>query len=556
MKNLIKYSILFLLMASIWTCQKEPFLDEPDPAAQELDLRASQMTTTIQSYPFFESFETNFANDRNFLPNWWSSSIGSEHIGQYSGYGKTGTHALFLMPEEEEVPVSARLFLDLSGETNTFPFVKFWVASRKNGQSDDLKKTRLSVSISTDGGRSFDYGVKIGPLQGFDNKDAGFSSFVYPIPPIAFGKSEVIVQFSARTGGGPHLPAILLLDDVEVKVPTSDNYPPFILGEIRPLSPQTIQVLFNEPLLPESATNVRNYRLYWPDDDHGGTSTSGILPRVTRAALINNGYGVRLSLSPALSQGDYYGLQINNIYDLNGNRDNYEAEELVYNNLKKGDLLISEVFFADPSSARAKNRLQFVEIYNPTNKVIPLGGLRIKGAISAHGMPNVKLAPGDFWVITRNASAFRRTFGFSAWEWKGSWIQENPEDGETQSLYIQDTDHHDPNYVDIVSMNFAGSWSSLVRKGYSIELCAPYENNASASNWHLASKDYQPYNYVNGSQFSIYATPGKGPMVEISCGDGVLVNHKSGSHWNQICVDRNDLRAHLAHGDWLAGCED
>lgn len=551
MKKIWNAILILLLVSLVWDCRKDEFVEELRTDNPELAARAAACKEPVTVYPFTEDFDTPFnPGSAYFLEHWWGNGISTGLLQQTSEMSHSPPYSLLFAPEEEEAAAVAQLSLDLSGKDYTY--LDFQLATLENGGA---KRTRLSVSVSINGG-PFSFGTKIGPKRGYENRTTDFDEKRHPLPAVANGQPCVKVRFNAKTGGGPHEPVRLLIDDVEVNQADRDIFEPYIIGEVRPSNTRTIEIKFSEPLLPSSAENERNYNFFWPDEDPHGepyVQEEGFLPRVSRATLTDGGHTVRLQVSPALEVGAYYGMDIKNIEDLCGNAADFEIEELAYNVPAPGDLMITEVFFADPSSARSVHKLQFVEIYNPTNKAVPLGGLRIKGAISAHNMPNVKLGPGEFWVITRNAEAFEQTFSFPAWEWKGSWIQQEPEDMEPQVLFIQGTDHHGAPLVDYVSMDFNdGRWAALNRDGYAVELGTPTGDNNQPENWMLAEPP-EPF-YYTASRYPIYATPGTGPMAEIACGEngeGVAVYHKSGRRWVHICIDREDLADHLAHGDWL-----
>lgn len=194
---------------------------------------------------------------------------------------------------------------------------------------------------------------------------------------------------------------------------------------------------------------------------------------------------------------------------------------------------------------------------------MPLGGLRIKGAISAHNMPNEKIYPGEFWVVTRNAEAFKQTFGLEAWEWKGSWIQyaesHEGEPLEEQELFIQTTDRHGAAYVDHIRFDLAGSWKELNKPGYSMELCNFSSPNGLVDDWALAREQNPPYVYHHGSDsYTINATPYQPRTGSTTCGrrgDKVVVCHQTPKGYIDLCIDPQDLPDHLAHGDLEGSCQ-
>lgn len=472
----------------------------------------------INTYPYTESFEDPFTMGHSvyFLPNWWGNFVAVDSMGQYDGFAQAGTHSLYMIPEGEEFKTIAQVNLDLSERFNNI--AEFWVASRKNGESEDQKRVKLNVAISTNGGTTFPFVTRFGPHEGFPNENTAFQKFTFVFPPTTNDQSQVVLRFIGKSGGGPHLPGILLLDDVTVFQAEEDIFPPYLVGEelsIKTASALTIP--FSEPLQPDSALLLSHYNFQWPEEEDGTPIVGeGPLPQIAAIALSSEGNSVTLTLDSPLSIGETYALEMYNITDLNENAaDTLLIDAIVFNIPKPGSLVFSEILFADPSPSFPKEKLQFIELYNPTNEVVPLGGLRIKGAVSAHNLPNIKLQPGEYWVATRNAESYYATFGIPAWEWKGSWIEYDSEEGEElepQSLYIQSTDRHSGELVDSIGFDFNDAdWLALKKLGYSIEVCNKLSDNTNVVNWSLVDDNKEPFIYIfDGYQYSIYATPGMG----------------------------------------------
>ncbi|MCU0358222.1 MAG: lamin tail domain-containing protein, partial [Cyclobacteriaceae bacterium] len=285
-------------------------------------------------------------------------------------------------------------------------YTEFWVASRKNGLPEDQKRVKLNVGVSLDGGKTFPFVKGIGPHEGFPNANTAFEKFMFVFPPAANGQANVVLRFLTKSSGGPHRPATLLLDDIDIIQAPSDIFPPYIMGNELPISGLTkLTIPFSEPLLPSVALNPANYQFLWPVEDHDTPVTGeGPLPRVAAVLLSPDGYTATLTLNPPMLVGETYLLEMYAMTDLNGNTAaTLSVDGIVYNEPAPGTLVFSEVLFADPSRANPKTKLQYVEIFNASTDIVPLGGLRIKGAIAAHNLPNVKLKPGEFWVATRNA---------------------------------------------------------------------------------------------------------------------------------------------------------
>ncbi len=473
------------------------------------------MYAQVSSYPYTQSFEEPFVYGHkvHFLPDWWGNYIVPDTMGQYDAFAHSGGHSLFMRPEGEEFKTMIQVALDLSSATNTY--AEFYVATRKNGLPEDEKRVKLNASVSIDGGLTFPYVAHFGPHEGFPNTNSDFEKFVFVFPPATNNQANVVLRFIGKSGGGPHRPAILLLDDITVMQAEADTFAPYMMGNELTISvTNSLKIPFSEPLLPDSVLRLANYAFTWPVHEDGTILIGdGPLPQVTGVQLTSNGYTAMLTLDPPLSIGETYALEIHNVADLNGNiADLIAVDKIVFNEPAPGSLVFSEVLFADPSSVYPKGKLQFVEIYNPTDKIVPLGGLRIKGAISAHDLPNVKLKPGEYWVATRNAVSYLATFGKEAWEWKGSWIEYEAEEDKTlepQMLFIQTTNRHGGQLVDSISFDFNDPlWAALNKPGYSMEVCDPKSDRRDPANWSLVN-DTEPYFYTaDQTAYLIYASPG------------------------------------------------
>lgn len=477
---------------------------------------AGSMQAQVNTYPYMQSFETPFTYGKSiyFIPNWWGNYVALDTMGQFDTFAHSGTHSLYMLPEGEEFKTTAQVKLDLTHAANTY--TEIWVASRKNGLPEDQKRVKLNVSISINGGATFPYVKGLGPHEGFQNADTDFEKFVFVFPPITNHQADVVLRFVAKSGGGPHLPGKLLIDDVTVIQADTDIFSPYIMGdELSITVNNSLKIPFSEPLLSTSTLNPINYKFTWPVDEDGTpVMGDGPLPHVSTITLSSDGYVATLTLDPPLSVGETYNLEMDNVTDLNGNvADLLTLDGIVYNVPPPGSLVFSEVLFNDPSSTYPKGKLQFVELYNPTSSIVPLGGLRIKGSIAAHDLPNIKLKPGEYWVATRNAESYHTTFGRTAWEWKGSWIEYESEEGESiepQTLYIQTTNRHGGQLVDSIGFDFSDpNWIALNKPGYSIEVCNNLSDNLNPASWSLSNDNRDPYLYnSDGSDYAIYASPG------------------------------------------------
>jgi len=182
----------------------------------------------VSSFPYDEGFSAQFNPDAEvFLPNWRWNRGASGQLFQFNWQGRSDMFSLAMLPDGK-APVYADVYLNLSGKSNTF--MGFWVASLKNGGARDLQRSYMSVSISTNDGKSFGFETPIGPANGFENQTTTYQYFQYPFPPVTDNRDKVVVRFSVWSEGGPQQPAIILLDDIQIAQAPKSATPPFIVS--------------------------------------------------------------------------------------------------------------------------------------------------------------------------------------------------------------------------------------------------------------------------------------------------------------------------------------
>lgn len=148
------------------------------------------------------------------------------------------------------------------------------------------------------------------------------------------------------------------LDDVYIGNPILDLQAPILL-QASVISPNQVDVLFNEALSPTSANEVANY---------------AILPFNSFVAAQQDNVNqalVHLTTMFPLTNGNSYSIMTANLSDLVGNTSGNQAasfDYLVADTAEKGDVIITE-FFADPTPVIGLPEVEYVEIFNKTGKV-------------------------------------------------------------------------------------------------------------------------------------------------------------------------------------------
>ncbi len=250
----------------------------------------------------------------------------------------------------------------------------------------------------------------------------------------------------------------------------TDTQPP-MLQELQTVSPQELTLQFSEPLQPERAQQIRNYTL-----------NGSINPLI--AELVEP-VKVRLVFSQNFRSGTNE-LRISNLQDLYGNA----IAEPVLANFSftppavlpgYNELLITEIM-ADESPAVGLPPQEYIELYNPTDKVLRLQGVKYSDATSTATFPDVQLLPQEYAVVVPNSqvtnfSEYGRVIGISNFPSLNN-------SGELLQL-------RQPNGKLIYAVNYADTWyknSSKRDGGWSLEMIDVHNPCAGMENW-TASED-------------------------------------------------------------------
>ncbi len=223
-----------------------------------------------------------------------------------------------------------------------------------------------------------------------------------------------------------------------------DTTPPALLGVTPNATADTLRVRFSEPLDPASVT---------PDDFRildGATS-------VTPAAVATQDTLVLLTVAPPLPTGSYT-LDVTDVADLRGNvltRASRPFDVFRPDPPKPGEIVVNEIFYAPPDAD-----LEFVELYNRSEKTFDLRGFRLADArlepVPITGAVT-RVNPGDYVVLVRNAAVFAEAFPGVAAHSVAPWPALN-DGGDAVVLYYGETT------IDAVA--YAADWG---RPGVSLE---------------------------------------------------------------------------------------
>ncbi|WP_158010183.1 lamin tail domain-containing protein [Hymenobacter glacialis] len=267
----------------------------------------------------------------------------------------------------------------------------------------------------------------------------------------------------------------------------TDATAPLLLRAV-PASARLVDVAFNEALNVASASNLANYRLQ-----------SGAVPTAAQV-LPNNPAVVRLAFGADFAATNV--LEVRNVADLYGNlaagplQTTFAGAAVPPATPQVGELLITEIF-ADETPQVGLPLSEYIEIYNRSNRVISLGGVRLSkpGSTSAAILPDTaKLLPGQYAIVCGSTrvlqfATYGKVYGptnFPSLNNGGDQLILRGRDGRT-----------------LFEVSYSDAWYGDAKKkdgGWSLEMVDTNNYCAGASNW-------------TASTAAIGGTPGKANSV-------------------------------------------
>lgn len=271
------------------------------------------------------------------------------------------------------------------------------------------------------------------------------------------------------------------LDDVYAGDEIVDTDPP-VMTSVQVIDANNIDVLFSETITTVSAETTGNYELL-PANSIADASLDGTNPAL-----------VHLQLIQPLSNGNTYTLTSSDIEDLNGNTSVSQSLNFTYLIAEipaPGDVIINE-FMADPSPVVGLPEVEFVEIYNVSNKIFNTTGWKLGDNSTFGTILSGWLLPGEFIVLCPAASVaeFPNAVGVTSFPSLNN---------STDDIVITDN-----NGVQLDKITYTLDWYQDAAKkdgGWTIERINPVAPCSGASNW-KASVD--PGGGTPGTQNSVY----------------------------------------------------
>lgn len=241
-----------------------------------------------------------------------------------------------------------------------------------------------------------------------------------------------------------------------------DTEPPTALT-VRALSSMSVEVQFDEPVEPITATTTTNYFI-----------SGGIGNPVEVVHDESTPARVRLDLASPMTGPAYYSLSVDNVEDLHGNAMSEQTLLFFFGDPEppaEHELIINEIMYA-PSDLASN---EWIELLNISEKVFDLSEFTLSNSSNTSSITQdpYLLAPGEYVVLIRNESAFA-----------GRWPS------VTNGLAVASFPAL-RNTGDLVAISYAGmavdtvsylpSWGG--QQGVSLERRSPEGPSQTPSNW-------------------------------------------------------------------------
>ncbi|RYM35494.1 hypothetical protein ERX46_00450 [Brumimicrobium glaciale] len=175
-----------------------------------------------------------------------------------------------------------------------------------------------------------------------------------------------------------------------------DNIPPTITS-VTAISSTELEVIFDEGMDQTTGENVVNYAV-----DNGVGNPTSVQQDATNLGFFT------LTFTVPFNVGDLYTLTVSNAEDVAGNAMSTQSETFQYVIAQTpvfGDIIINE-FLPDESPVVGLPEVEFVELYNRSNKYFNLNGWKLSDNSSSGTIQDVWLLPGEYLIlVTTNGLA-------------------------------------------------------------------------------------------------------------------------------------------------------
>lgn len=414
-------------------------------AGQELQLSntvaASSYLSTPHNLSSLDNKQWELLVRQTFSPS--SSNFGRVYLTSNSADLSTNPDGFYLQFGEAGATDAVRLFKIVSG-------VSTQICAAPDGQIAASFTTRVKVvrdntglwKLSVDASGGTNYG------SAYTGTDATVLLGTH------FGLLQTYTTSNATK---------FYYDDIYIGNEIIDTQIPSLVSS-SVITGSQLDLLFSEPVGGTALLQTSNYIINPP------IPVSNVSVDGTNGALLH------LILGTALTNGQNYTITISSIEDMVGNIATNLSGNFTYlvgETAVKGDIIISEIM-VDPSPMIGLPELEFIEIYNKSNKYIDLSGWKLGDQSGDGTVSSGFINPGQYKILcaTANMPDFPGSSGVSSFP-----SFNNSSDDvvlkDNAGLLIDKVSYTDDWYQDPIKQD----------GGYTLELINPNDPCSDASNW-------------------------------------------------------------------------
>ncbi|MEL6672421.1 MAG: lamin tail domain-containing protein [Bacteroidota bacterium] len=306
--------------------------------------------------------------------------ISLENWTLFNGSTTATLPAHFLLPGEYVVLVDAS-DVNLFSGINQVLGLNSWPALVNSGDELELKNASGELIDALSYTTSW--------YRDGSKDDGGYSlELINPddlaCPPIANWRAS-----TAQAGGTPGATNAVFNPNPDISLPTVESIA--VTGD------NVLEVCFDKPMDP---TEIIDPLVYLIDQGVGNPEEIEIIDA--------NNQCVELIFLNVIQQGQVYQLSISGVSDCRGNVINATSVEVVKGEIPEpGEVVINEIF-PDYTPSQGLPEAEFVELYNPTSKVLELNGALLSDGGTPANLGLLNLNPGEYVILADedDASAF------------------------------------------------------------------------------------------------------------------------------------------------------
>ncbi len=471
----------------IVNAQQRLQLNDTDPVLTQSYLAVPISATALDDVEWRFYIKQSFAGSDNNHSRIYLTSSQNQLI--YSGNGSAGTEGYYLKMGEAGSADVIRFYRDNGSSTTLIASGTTSIASSVNMR---IRITRAQsgmwqLGIDPSGGENFT------PEMNFTETTYNTNAYM-----------GIVCSYTSSNAQN------FFFDDFYFGEIITDTTPPLILSATA-TGANTVDVLFNEPVLALSAENTGHYAL----NNGMGNPTTALRDAINPSL-------VHLTWSTDLVANQAYLLTVSNVEDENNNSMAEQSLPIIYHVYHQAtfrDVVINEVL-ADPSPVAGLPNAEFLELHNThSTHYFNLENWVLVNTNSPKTLPAFSLAPGGYVILCDASQA-------ALFEPYGSVI------GISSFIALANTADSltllDGQGILIDRLSYTDSWYATPAKregGWSLEMINPLFPCQSSVNW---SEAQHPEGGTPGSINSVYdntpdTTPPQLTQVTITSNESIAI---------------------------------